>query len=254
VIAIIGVEGESAKREQSDSTPRPEPTSTPESGQPVVEVRCSDDSAATGGVSDILQTAPVTPTESAQPGRVERLPKTRQTIARRMLESLHTTAQLTTVIEADVTGIARLRAAEKNDFKHRTGTKLSYLPFFVKATVEALNEHPLAELDDQRRCHRDRVSRRGTPGDCRRQSQRPYRACLRNAQHMTIARMATAIAQVATAVRCGPHHRRCPDRRNLHHHQYRQPRCVVRHPDPQPTPKRDPGNRCGRRTCCSTSR
>ena len=143
MIAIIGVEGESAKREQSDSTPRPEPTSTPESGQPVVEVRCSDDSAATGGVSDILQTAPVTPTESAQPGRVERLPKIRQTIARRMLESLHTTAQLTTVIEADVTGIARLRAAEKDDFKHRTGTKLSYLPFFVKATVEALNEHPL---------------------------------------------------------------------------------------------------------------
>jgi len=64
----------------------------------------------------------------------------------------------------------------------------------------------------------------------------------------------TAIAQVATAVRCGPHHRRCPDRRNLHHHQYRQPRCVVRHPGPQPTPNRDSGNRCGRRTCCSTSR
>lgn len=60
-----------------------------------------------------------------------------------MLESLHTTAQLTTFVEADITGIAQLRAAEKDDFARRTGTKLSYLPFFAKAAVEALNEYPL---------------------------------------------------------------------------------------------------------------
>jgi 2-oxoglutarate dehydrogenase E2 component (dihydrolipoamide succinyltransferase) len=52
--------------------------------------------------------APTTPQ-----ARVERQPKIRQTIARRMLESLHTSAQLTTVIEADITAIARRRATEK---------------------------------------------------------------------------------------------------------------------------------------------
>ncbi len=72
---------------------------------------------------------------------VERLPRIRQTIAKRMLASLQSSAQLTTVVEADVTNISNLRAAHKSQFLRATGTKLSFLPFFAKALTEALGEH-----------------------------------------------------------------------------------------------------------------
>jgi pyruvate dehydrogenase E2 component (dihydrolipoamide acetyltransferase) len=59
-----------------------------------------------------------------------------------MVEALQTAAQLTTVIEIDVTKIARLRQQAKADFQARHGVKLSFMPFFVLATVEALQAHP----------------------------------------------------------------------------------------------------------------
>ena len=67
----------------------------------------------------------------------------RQVIAKRMVESLQTSAQLTTVVEADVTNIARLRERAKAPFEAREGVKLTFLPFFAKATVEALKMHPV---------------------------------------------------------------------------------------------------------------
>jgi 2-oxoglutarate dehydrogenase E2 component (dihydrolipoamide succinyltransferase) len=75
-------------------------------------------------------------------GTTERMSRARQVIARRMVESLQTSAQLTTVVEADVTAIARLRERAKADFEAREGVKLSFLPFFALATVEALKVHP----------------------------------------------------------------------------------------------------------------
>src|SRR5262249_29044569 len=75
-------------------------------------------------------------------GTPERMPRPRQLIARRMVESLQTSAQLTTVVEADVTEIARLRERAKADFEAREGVKLTFLPFFALATVEALKMHP----------------------------------------------------------------------------------------------------------------
>jgi 2-oxoglutarate dehydrogenase E2 component (dihydrolipoamide succinyltransferase) len=59
-----------------------------------------------------------------------------------MVESLQTSAQLTTVVEVDVTTIARLRAAAKDEFAAREGVKLSFMPFFAKAAIDALKEHP----------------------------------------------------------------------------------------------------------------
>jgi len=67
----------------------------------------------------------------------------RQVIAARMVESLQTSAQLTTVVEVDVTKIARLRARAKGDFEAREGVKLSFLPFFAVAAIEALKAHPV---------------------------------------------------------------------------------------------------------------
>ncbi len=76
-------------------------------------------------------------------GRVEPMSRMRQVIAARMVESLQTSAQLTTVVEVDVTRIARLRAQAKNDFETREGVKLSFLPFFAIAAIEALKAHPV---------------------------------------------------------------------------------------------------------------
>jgi pyruvate dehydrogenase E2 component (dihydrolipoamide acetyltransferase) len=75
-------------------------------------------------------------------GRTEKMSRIRQTIARRMVESLQVSAQLTTVVEVDITKIARLREQAKADFQAREGVKLSFLPFFALATVEALKAHP----------------------------------------------------------------------------------------------------------------
>lgn len=86
---------------------------------------------------------PVPAASRAEADRVEKLPRIRRTIARRMLESLQTSAQLTTVVEADLTTIAALRNTHKQAFHERTGAKLSFLPFVVAAAVEALREHPV---------------------------------------------------------------------------------------------------------------
>ncbi len=75
-------------------------------------------------------------------GTTEKLSRSRQVIAQRMVESLQISAQLTTVVEADVTAIARLRDRAKAGFEAREGVKLSFLPFFALATVEALKVHP----------------------------------------------------------------------------------------------------------------
>lgn len=67
----------------------------------------------------------------------------RKVIAARMLESLQVSAQLTTVIEVDITRIARLRDQAKANFESREGVKLSFLPFFSVAVCEALKVHPV---------------------------------------------------------------------------------------------------------------
>jgi len=75
-------------------------------------------------------------------GTTEKASRLRQIIAERMVEALHTQAQLTTVVEVDVTKIARLRARAKEDFKAREGVNLTFLPFFVQAAIEALKTYP----------------------------------------------------------------------------------------------------------------
>ena len=67
----------------------------------------------------------------------------RKVIAARMVESLQVSAQLTTVVEVDVTKIARLRDKAKANFEAREGVKLSFLPFFAVAVCEALKQHPV---------------------------------------------------------------------------------------------------------------
>ncbi|MBE6481990.1 MAG: 2-oxoglutarate dehydrogenase, E2 component, dihydrolipoamide succinyltransferase [Actinomyces ruminicola] len=75
-------------------------------------------------------------------GRTEKMSRLRRLISERMMASLQTSAQLTTVVEVDITRVAALRARAKNEFLARNGTKLTYLPFFVAAATEALKAHP----------------------------------------------------------------------------------------------------------------
>ena len=67
----------------------------------------------------------------------------RKVIASRMVESLQTSAQLTTVIEVDITKISKLRDRAKQSFEEREGVKLTFLPFFAVAVCEALKQHPV---------------------------------------------------------------------------------------------------------------
>ncbi|MEO3775567.1 2-oxoglutarate dehydrogenase, E2 component, dihydrolipoamide succinyltransferase [Micromonospora sp. B11E3] len=83
------------------------------------------------------------PQPSAKRGTTEKLPRIRAVIAKRMQESLHEMAQLTTVVEVDVTKVAKLRARAKDSFQQRHGVKLSFLPFFALAAVEALQAYPI---------------------------------------------------------------------------------------------------------------
>ena len=82
------------------------------------------------------------PAVSGKRGTTEKMTRLRQTIAKRMVESLQVSAQLTTVVEVDVTAVARLRESVKADFAAREGVKLTFMPFFAKAAIDSLKTHP----------------------------------------------------------------------------------------------------------------
>lgn len=96
------------------------------------------------GVNSVVASKPA-PVVAASPlrGTTVTMSRLRKVIAARMVESLQVSAQLTTVIEVDVTKIARLRDRSKATFEAREGVKLSFLPFFAVATCEALKQHPV---------------------------------------------------------------------------------------------------------------
>ncbi len=99
-------------------------------------------SAATPAATPSAQ-RPAAPIASPLRGTTVTMSRLRKVIAARMVESLQVSAQLTTVIEVDVTKIARLRDRSKATFEAREGVKLSFLPFFAVAVCEALKQHPV---------------------------------------------------------------------------------------------------------------
>ncbi|CAB5239023.1 unannotated protein [freshwater metagenome] len=116
-------------------------------------IRKEDVLAAAAPKSSPVASAPLQPASSAKPsapvvvsplrGTTVTMSRLRKVIAARMVESLQVSAQLTTVIEVDVTKISRLRDRSKATFESREGVKLSYLPFFAVAVCEALKQHPV---------------------------------------------------------------------------------------------------------------
>ena len=100
-------------------------------------------SSAAAAPSPAQTPRPAAPVASPLRGTTVTMSRLRKVIAARMVESLQVSAQLTTVIEVDVTKIARLRDRSKATFEAREGVKLSFLPFFAVAVCEALKQHPV---------------------------------------------------------------------------------------------------------------
>jgi 2-oxoglutarate dehydrogenase E2 component (dihydrolipoamide succinyltransferase) len=134
-------------------------------------------------------------------GTTQRMSRPRQVIAQRMVESLHVSAQLTTVVEADVTAIARLRDQARQDFEGREGVKLSFLPFFALSAVEALKVHPKlnAVIDGDQVTYHD-AEHLGIAVDTERGLMVPV---IHNAGDLNIGGLARKISDLATRTRSG---------------------------------------------------
>jgi 2-oxoglutarate dehydrogenase E2 component (dihydrolipoamide succinyltransferase) len=103
-------------------------------------IRKQDIEAAKSGAA-----APAAPAVTVSPlrGTTQPMSRLRKVVAERAVISMQTSAQLTTVVEVDVTRIAMLRDKVKSEFQAKTGNKLSFLPFFALAATEALQAYPV---------------------------------------------------------------------------------------------------------------
>lgn len=111
---------------------------------PVLSAAAAAPSESVPVTSPAPPEATLSRTTDPRRGTTERLSRVRRTIANRMMDSLHGSAQLTTVVEVDVTAVAELRRAHQQVFREREGLGLSFLPFFARAALDALREHPVA--------------------------------------------------------------------------------------------------------------
>jgi len=89
-----------------------------------------------------VATAHVPSAASPLRGTTESMSRLRKVLAERAVASMQQTAQLTTVVEVDVTRIANLRKRVQSEFVAKAGTKLTFMPFFTLAAAEALRAHP----------------------------------------------------------------------------------------------------------------
>ncbi|MDC5698391.1 2-oxoglutarate dehydrogenase, E2 component, dihydrolipoamide succinyltransferase [Intrasporangium calvum] len=194
-----GVGGRIRKQDVLDAAqaaqqpPAPEPAAAP--AAPTAPTAGPAQPAAAPAASGGAQAASVSPKR----GTREKMSRLRKVIATRMVESLQVSAQLTTVVEVDLTKVARIRERAKRDFEAREGTKLSFLPFLALAATEALKAHPMVNASVEG----DEVVYHGTENlsiavDTERGLLVPV---VKNAGDLNIAGLARAIADVADRTR-----------------------------------------------------
>jgi pyruvate dehydrogenase E2 component (dihydrolipoamide acetyltransferase) len=106
------------------------------------EAKAAPAPAAAAPAATKAPSAPAKLEVSPLRGTTEKMSRLRKIVAERMLEAVQSQAQLTTVVEVDVTRVAQLRAKAKQSFAAREGAKLTFLPFFTLAAVEALKAYP----------------------------------------------------------------------------------------------------------------
>ncbi len=131
---VLGAAGD-APRPSTTTVAAPAPAPAPASAPAAPASVAPTTKPGAASSPNVVSTGPV-------PGTTESLSRLRKVIAERMVESLRVSAQLTTVLEVDVTRIAALRNSVKKSFEQREGVKLTFMPFFVKAAVEALKQYP----------------------------------------------------------------------------------------------------------------
>ena len=113
------------------------------------DVLAAAEASAQAPAADGAQAAaPVEVEVSPLRGTTAPMSRLRKVVAKRAVESMQTLAQLTTVVEVDVTKVAQLRESKKAAFQEETGSKLTFLPFFTQAAVQALQSHPLINATD----------------------------------------------------------------------------------------------------------
>ncbi|MFD0498717.1 MULTISPECIES: 2-oxoglutarate dehydrogenase, E2 component, dihydrolipoamide succinyltransferase [Streptomyces violaceusniger group] len=134
-------------------------------------------------------------------GQTIKMPRMRKVIGDNMMKALHSQAQLTSVVEVDVTKVMRLRARAKESFAQREGVKLSPMPFFVKAAVQALKAHPAINArineDDNTITYFD-VENVGIAVDAEKGLMTPV---IKNAGDLNIAGLSKKTAELAGKVR-----------------------------------------------------
>ena len=119
------------------------PVAAPSVAKPVAAAVSAPVATPTPVSAPAKPAAPAASVEQPLRGRIEQTTRLRRVIAERMVQSLHISAQLTSVVEVDVTKISSLRNKVKDSFVAREGVKLSFLPFFAKVAVETLKEFPI---------------------------------------------------------------------------------------------------------------
>ncbi|NDK91528.1 2-oxoglutarate dehydrogenase, E2 component, dihydrolipoamide succinyltransferase, partial [Gordonia desulfuricans] len=143
----------------------------------------------------------VKPELAALVGTTQKINRIRQITAKKTRESLQTSAQLTQVFEVDMTKIVHLRKAAKESFRAAEGVNLTFLPFIAKAVVEALKAHPNvnASIDEDRReiTYYEKVHL-GIAVDTEQGLLSPV---IHNADDLSIAGLARAIADIAARAR-----------------------------------------------------
>ena len=201
-----------AARAQRTAQP-PAPAQPAQPAQPAAQAQVAQPAAqaqAPQAAQPQVQPAPGRPAQqvprpavvpSSLRGTTQRMSRPRQVIAQRMVESLHVSAQLTTVVEADVTAIARLRDQARQDFEAREGVKLSFLPFFALSAVEALKVHPKlnAVIDGDQVTYHD-AEHLGIAVDTERGLMVPV---IHNAGDLNIGGLARKVSDLATRTRSG---------------------------------------------------
>ncbi len=98
--------------------------------------------AAGGAAAPAAASGPFVAEVSPLRGTREKMTRLRKVVAERAVQSMTSTAQLTSVVEVDVTKVAQFRDVHKAEFLEKTGSKLSFMPFFALAASEALKAHP----------------------------------------------------------------------------------------------------------------
>ena len=140
-ISGSGVNGRVKKEDVLNATGTP--VAAPPVAKPVAAAVPAPVATPTPVSAPAKPAAPAASVEQPLRGRIEQTTRLRRVIAERMVQSLHISAQLTSVVEVDVTKISSLRNKVKDSFVAREGVKLSFLPFFAKVAVETLKEFPI---------------------------------------------------------------------------------------------------------------